>query len=169
MLFNTVTALSGLLCAMMIALWVRSYFATDFVGWSGPGRWYGAISTGGLLRLERGGYDLGSRGWACFAQPPWALGVWHEAHSAGGGFSRFGFAFRRIDYSNDGRQVRRSVYVPHWSVVLGAAILPGVWFRRALVRRRRNRRRAGGLCPICAYDLRATPGLCPECGTIPTT
>ena len=169
MLFNTLAALSALLCAVMIALWVRSYFATDFVGWSGPGRWYGAISTDGLLRLERGGYELGSRGWAYFAQPRWARGVWHEAHSGGGRFSGLGFAIRKIDYTNDGRQVRRSVYLPHWAVVLAAAIVPAASFRRMLVRRRHKRRRAGGLCPMCAYDLRATPSRCPECGTIPAT
>jgi hypothetical protein len=40
----------------------------------------------------------------------------------------------------------------------------------ALTNHRRDRAanyRARGLCPICAYNLRASPGRCPECGARP--
>ena len=42
-----------------------------------------------------------------------------------------------------------------------AGFLMGVPLMR---RRRCAERRAAGLCPACGYDLRATPGRCPECG-----
>jgi hypothetical protein len=51
----------------------------------------------------------------------------------------------------------------YYAIPMGAAvILPGARVARS---RRQRIRRARGLCPICAYDLRATPGRCPECGT----
>jgi hypothetical protein len=58
----------------------------------------------------------------------------------------------------------RSQRLPLWLPVLVFGVLPA---RRVLRRRRdRNRRRAGH-CPACGYDLRATPGRCPECDTVP--
>ena len=53
------------------------------------------------------------------------------------------------------------VAVPFWIVALAAGVLPGADLLGRL--RRRGRSRAG-LCPGCGYDLRATPGRCPECG-----
>ena len=49
-----------------------------------------------------------------------------------------------------------------WSFVWSVAWVPG-WFRQC----RQRRRRALGLCPMCAYNLEGTPGRCPECGWVP--
>jgi hypothetical protein len=57
---------------------------------------------------------------------------------------------------------------PHRLVVAGTLVLPGLRLASPVLRRRRQRRRSReGLCPACGYDLRASPGRCPECGAVP--
>jgi hypothetical protein len=53
------------------------------------------------------------------------------------------------------------VIVPYWLVIVVAAA-PLLAFIPGAIRRCRRRR--AGLCARCGYDLRATPGRCPECG-----
>lgn len=53
---------------------------------------------------------------------------------------------------------------PLWIAFVSLAIYPGIVFVRGPVRRRR--RRAGGRCVACGYNLTGNvSGICPECGT----
>ena len=52
-----------------------------------------------------------------------------------------------------------------WSCAFFAAATLGLLLRRASRIRTWDDRRRRGLCTECGYDLRATPGRCPECGS----
>lgn len=57
---------------------------------------------------------------------------------------------------------RYGVGVPHLAVVAGLAAVAALAIRRC----RRIGRWRSVRCGACGYDLRATPGRCPECGTM---
>jgi hypothetical protein len=72
----------------------------------------------------------------------------------------FEFAYR---HDNDAPNVSNllSVTMPLAVLFFPAAIFFAVWNRHWLRRRRQE-----GHCPICGYDIRATPERCPECGEV---
>src|SRR5688572_25942473 len=62
----------------------------------------------------------------------------------------------------------QEVSAPCAMLAVLAAFLPAGWLgQRAWQGARRKRLASRGLCRGCGYDLRATPGRCPECGTVP--
>ena len=75
----------------------------------------------------------------------------------------FGVSWGRIGCAFDvGAFMPLFYMVPTWAVAVATAIPPALWLRRRLKRPTRP-----GLCRHCGYDLRATPGRCPECGAVP--
>jgi hypothetical protein len=61
---------------------------------------------------------------------------------------------------------RRILDVSLWLPTLAAAVLPVLWAWRWRVSAKRARRIAQCRCLRCGYDLRASPGRCPECGEL---
>lgn len=177
-LLKTLTALSLLCCVAACVLWARSYGRSDQIVWAADGTRHALRSAPGHvvlslyagparvppphgLRYERGDpspAELELMTVLLLCYDPTARTVHWE---------RGGFAWSQRQSSRD---LIVTGVVPFWAVSLASAGPPVGWIvmrlRRAM-RRRRGGEKTTGLCPVCGYDLRATPHRCPECGTIP--
>ena len=193
-LLNLATALSLLLFLGVAALAVRSYWSYDAVAvrWNptparptSGGHFFHCMSAPGHLHVYHLGVTDADAGFWRGMLP--LGGTW--SHTLGGDgpavevsglhygrrsswperssqFKRTGQAPCVQDGGTAARVVKSKVVVPHWAVMLLASALPLARSRAALLTRRRTRARQ---CPRCGYDLRATPGRCPECGAAPTS
>jgi hypothetical protein len=180
-LFTLCSLLSLALCVAVCVLWVRSYRTADQVShWHGPvartaGPRGGKPYTRGLevshfsgalviRHLEmRGEVPADGSRWRHRRLPPEGL-----RDALNDGYWRSRRAWRFAGFAH-GRAIpgETSSMVPDYALALATAVTPACWAARRLRRHRARGRRARGLCPTCGYDLRATPGRCPECGTAP--
>jgi hypothetical protein len=184
-LLNLLTAVSLLLAALVAVQWYRGYRVQDslsvrrVVGTPGvllEERFNVVTCTGGLWFSIDSASDDGRYDSSVIAD-------WRQRHGLGwqllhrtysnpfypsfqdGRIHRFGF---HLSSDRSGTSGATHVVVPMWFAMACTAALPVAWVVVAGRRWRRERRRARvGLCPVCGYDLRATPEKCPECGHEP--
>ena len=99
---------------------------------------------------------------------------WHQVplkdatrgYEPDGLLGRLGFGVRRMPVTGvQWKGTEQDVVFPLWPIALITAAAPMLWLTRAL---RAWRRRRGGLCLACGYDMRGLDGRrCPECGRLP--
>jgi hypothetical protein len=145
---------TSLLLVAMIVLWARSYGRTDYPQIDCNGGGGGWWSSSGGARLS---FYVGYK-------PKAFRAVWEVRSIADypyrdPGPRLLGFA---VDTGGGGRWRYYGVTAPYWFLTIATALATLVGWRSVLRSRRVAR---AGLCPVCGYDLRASPDRCPECGT----
>jgi len=185
-LFRCLCALSLLLCIATILLRVRSFRRVDELSFAATRRyavrsWHGLLMFGIYEKLQftqigqgpatESRVPIGDRGVRYKSLP--AFG--NEWDSSGRFFGRHSTIHEyRGSYfiipatgkhaDENGYLVRlQYLQFPDELVTLAAGVLPVFVALRHL---RRQRRKRGGRCARCGYDLRASPGRCPECGAL---
>ena len=165
-LFTLGSAVSLLLCVAVCVLWVRSHAVADV--WLRQ-----TADVEHEIRSDRGQLAYRRRSDMPFTEDEsWR---WEAAGPARGSHwaERLGFGSDRgTDFLSPAGVAPEGGsfspleapfsewWVPHWFLAAVAAAVPLVTGARTW---RRTLRRAG-LCPVCGYDLRASPERCPECG-----
>jgi hypothetical protein len=103
--------------------------------------------------------------WTPF-QPQWRLG-WVDG-TLDGQLAALGNNFNTFERLPEWVvHTERSTRIPAWAPLPVYVLLAGIWLRRFVPRRQHQRRLRDGLCTACGYDLRGSPGRCPECGLAP--
>ncbi len=174
-LLNLLTVLSLLPCVAVAVLGVRSLWRADIYSHAGDARCWTFVSDRGLVRVTL--YeDENTRlhGWVggSIRTGPGQNGLWRELVLCDPAWPRLGMGFKesRTDVDNHwrhGNRRYRSWIFPYWLLAIMTGPPALSMLARRVRRARARRRSARGLCPACSYDLRATPGQCPECGHTP--
>lgn len=159
-------SLSVVICAM----WIRSHWVGDDLGWSTLGEATQFGSASGVLYLEKsGGWSKDPRD----NQPSQWSHVSGRSVSvssnAWDGIRLFGFAWVRDSLAgkpNSSPSYHWFVSIPYWFLWCASLAYPTWWTVRRREAVLRLFRSPVGTCKSCGYDLRATPARCPECGEL---
>jgi hypothetical protein len=180
-LSRSILVLAALIYCACAAAWYRSYSTTDLITWGGSGgRHYELVTIPGQVRFTQ------VTNWVEDEPFVWSHRRPQPPLSPVFGQQLMRSAWFAVGIGFDGGS--RTIPAPQqpgnpytgrttvaYQIVAFAFALPTllaglimlwplfrIWKWRRLLRERRK----AGLCPACGYDLRATPGRCPECGKV---
>jgi hypothetical protein len=159
----------------VLLLWGLSYFrvlgfSNSLLSASGVRGGSGIWSTGGRILLDTTRHTDVSRvpgihGWSFSNEPYAPVPQWVDQPSVTRWYAAGFRVSQSFSPSGDGTTVEwAAIAIPYWAIAVAASALALVVFGPKVLRRRR---RNAGRCERCGYDLRATPGRCPECGAAP--
>jgi hypothetical protein len=159
-LLNVLTALSLLVCAAVLVLWVRSYGTTDRFDYQATTKLYSVLIHMGTFQVAQVDRDSGSvsvgfyhHGASVRASATW----WNDWHKPVTTRGMFHFGLVRGTYY-------RVLILPLWIALAAAAVPP---ILRVRLKLRSHARERLGLCSTCGYDLTGNiSGVCPECGYV---
>jgi hypothetical protein len=161
-----------LAAALVLVLWIRSRKHVEYIQWTDGRHIPGVVSSQGRViysyQFFQGGAGGNDPGWSMgswdgvYWPPPKEgdFNTWWESRNYFLGFEwspKAGGALKNTKFRTWSSPTTFVVAVPHWFLLLLVTLL-GVWAYR-------RRGRDLGLCYKCGYDLRASSGRCPECGT----
>jgi hypothetical protein len=164
-LLNLAAAVSLVASLASAALWVRSFWVSDWVVLihrHAPMRTSsaGAATLSGLFSV-----DARYAGKSDYGDPRNTIFQYNRQVVGGPMISSIDpSAARWLGFGGSISRKHLTVIAPGWFVALIWAAAAALIWRRA---RRLRLIQRSGLCPTCGYDLRATPDRCPECGTVP--
>jgi hypothetical protein len=173
-LFAVASAISLLLFAVTVALWVRSLFVQDqifrvhrvYVDYDTAITFQTTfVSANGSVGMTIGREYIGVPRRSADTEWPEAVEWSYESRSAFKYRTAYGTNALGFTVYNFGSEAvyERMWFVPIAPISITLAVLPLCWN----IRRRRNIfRLANNLCLTCGYSLTGnTSGVCPECGT----
>jgi hypothetical protein len=158
--FNFAAAVSAVLLVAACVLWFESYRVLICVTLVHDGRWGTALVGHGALVFgwyHRDAQDIVP------VQPAVAPdSVLYRFYPSANPYSNLAKRWQVAGFGSSFHGGKDYLLIPLWALAVLSAALP---FCR--LRYLRTKPRLVGHCPACGYDLRATPGRCPECGTPP--
>lgn len=148
--FTVVRVVMLIACVAAGILWASGFWdSTSFVRETRGHHFEVFLAPGGYVELSA-------------SPPPLAIQKQLGAPTVTLQWQHLGFRYSELGV---GSAFVRSLAVPRWfvsSLVIASAILLIL-----IARRRWSRTPLAGHCRKCGYDIRATPGRCPECGAVP--
>jgi hypothetical protein len=164
LLANVAVSVSALLALTIVILWIRGYWTTDWMLLVSGRTVTRVESSVGTLQVvfeiakyDRPGRQPSVRCGSHFVPPPSTWMVFRDE-------ADWEFAGAWHFYLESDMDYLHIWGIPPWQALLPALVLPSAKVGLLI---RRRRRKIQGCCPVCGYDLRATPDRCPECGAIP--